>query len=200
MLKDRVTALEVEKEEWRGVSSSQATKIRLLEEDLKKTRLQLSDEKMTSQELRKEKQELSISSGNVEIDRNRVVNEFIPEKFRRLLASHEYKQALAEPFNLYSQSGFMDGVHVGRELDEAMKMLENIDDIDLEAEEKYQPLYDQLFVKDYPYVQKDPAPSQVTQIAGSDGLNDLLSEPVNESTIENPSHQDSSAKDTSGPV
>ena len=46
----------------------------------------------------------------------------------------------------------------------------------------------------------DPAPSQVTQTAASGGPDDLSSEPVNESTVENPSHQDSSEKDTSGPV
>ena len=101
-LKDRVAALEAEKEEWRSVSANQATKIRLLEEDFKKTRVQLADEDMTSQELWKENQELAISSGHVEIDRNKIVSQFVPEMIRRLLASYEYKKALAEPFNLFS--------------------------------------------------------------------------------------------------
>ena len=98
-----------------------------------------------------------------------------------------------------------------------MKLLEDTDDLDLEAGEKYQPLYDQLFVKDYSYVQKiwstsyrkfeelmeiypDPTPSQVTQTVASGGFDNLSFEPVNESPAENPSHQDSFAQDTSAPV
>lgn len=71
-----------------------------------------------------------------------------------MLSSHEYKQALAEPFNLYSTSGFLDGVNLGSEPEEAAKLLEDVENLDMDAEEKYQPLYDQLFIMDYPYVQK----------------------------------------------
>lgn len=78
-MKYRVSELEREKEEWRKVSGEQVEKIKSLEVDLKKTRLLLSDEEMTCQELRKEKQDLAISAGNAEIDRNRIVNEFIRE-------------------------------------------------------------------------------------------------------------------------
>ena len=131
ILKDSVAALEAEKEEWRGVSASQANKIRLLEDELKKAKSQLKDEETSSQELRKELQGLAISSGHTEIDRNNIVKEFIPEMVCRLLNSYEYKKALAEPFNLFSQSGFIDGVHVGREPEESEKLLEDVEDLDL---------------------------------------------------------------------
>lgn len=100
-LSGRISDLEKKKEEWRTVSAGQAEKIKSLEAELAKTRLALSDEEMACQELRTEKQELAIRSGHAEIDRNRVVNEFLPEFVRRLLGSHEFKTALAEPFNLY---------------------------------------------------------------------------------------------------
>ena len=181
----------------------------MLEDDLKKTKAQLADKEMSSQELRKEIQELAISYGHVEIDRNKIVKDFIPEMVRRLLNSYEYKKALAEPFNLYSQSGFIDGVHVGREPEEARRLLEDVEDLDLEAGEKYQSLYDQLFTRDYPYVQKirstnsrkfeelmnmypDPAPSLVETT--------IASEPVVEPRAEESSHPNSPPKDPSGSV
>lgn len=117
---------------------------------MKKIRLLLSDEEMTCQELRKEKQDLTISAGNAEVDRNKIVNEFIPEAVRRLLNSHEYKQALDEPFNLYSQSGFLDGLSIGREPGEVAELLEDVEGLDVDAGEKYQLLNDQLFTKEYP--------------------------------------------------
>ena len=73
---------------------------------------------------------------------------------RRLLNSHEYKRSLATPFNLYSMSGFLDGVRMGRSSGAVEKVLEDVEDLDLEAVEKYQPLYDKLFMMEYPYVQK----------------------------------------------
>lgn len=153
-LKDRVSELETEKEGWRKVSGEQAAKIKSLEADLKKTRLLLSDEEMSCQELWNENQDLAIRMGNVEIDRNKVVNVFIPEMVRRLFNSHEYKQSLAEPFNLYSQSRFLDGVALGRKPEELAELLEDVEGLDLEADETYQPLYDHLFSMDYPYIQK----------------------------------------------
>lgn len=97
-LEDRVSQLETEKEEWRKVSGDQAEKIKLLEAQLKDTRLKLSDEEMACQELRQEKQDIAIAAGNAEVDRNRIVNEFIPEVVRRLLSSHEFKTTLAACF------------------------------------------------------------------------------------------------------
>ena len=175
---------------------------------MKKTKALLTDEERTSQELRKEFQDLAISSGHNEIDKNNIVKKFIPEMVRRLLNSYEYKKALAEPFNLYSQSGFIDGVHVGREAEEAEKLLEDVENLDLEAGDKYQPLYDQLFTREYPYVQKiqgttslnfeelmkihpDPAPSVETNTA---------SEQVEDPGADGSSRPDSPSRDPSGSV
>ena len=214
-LSGRIADLEKEKEEWRKVSGGQAERIKLLEADLAKTRLLLSDEEMATQELRKEKERIAILAGNAEVDRNKIVNVFIPEMIRRLLGSHEYKTALAEPFNLYSQSGFLDGVSLGRKPEEVDKLLEEVEGLDLDADVKYQPLYDQLFVKEYPYVQKirktiyrtfdelvelhpDPAPvNHVAQTVEETVAPESISEPVVDPPVDNPSVQPSSTQTTS---
>lgn len=105
----------------------QAEKIKLLEAQLKDTRLKLSDEEMACKELRNEKRDIAIAAGNAEVDRNRIVNEFIPEAVRRLLSSHEFRTTLAEPFNRFYQSGLIDGANLGNELEEAVKLLEDVE-------------------------------------------------------------------------
>ena len=79
------------------MSKDQIEKINSLEAELAKVRLALSDEEMACQELRNENKGLAISSGNVEIDRNRIVNEFLPEFVHRFLGSHELKQPWPDP-------------------------------------------------------------------------------------------------------
>ena len=60
----------------------------------------------------------------MEIDRNKIVNRIVPEAICRLLGSHEFRSALAESFNLYYQSGLIDGAHLGRKPEEAVRLLE----------------------------------------------------------------------------
>jgi chromosome segregation ATPase len=209
-LEDRVSQLETEKEEWRKVSGDQAEKIKLLEAQLKDTRLKLSDEEMACQELRQEKRDIAIAAGNAEVDRNRIVNEFIPEAVRRLLSSHEFRMTLAEPFNLFYQSGLIDGANLGNEPEEAAKLLEDVEGIDMEADNKYQGLYDQALSKDYPFIQKirktiyrkydklmaifpDTAPSETEQPTTSG----LTSGPVTKPHVENIFAQDSSDQNVS---
>ena len=122
------------------------------------------------------KDEIAVRAGLAEIDRNRIIKEFLPEMVHRLLDSHEYKTALAEPFNLFSSSGFLDGLKLGREPEEVEKLLEQVDDIDVDAGQKYQPLYDALFSKDYPYIQKVSSSTRRT----FDDLMQIFSDPAPE--------------------
>lgn len=121
---------------------------------------------------------------------------------------------------MYSTSGFLDRVRLGKEPEEVDKLLEDAEDLDLEADEKYQPLYDQLFTKDYPFIQKirktcrrsfqdlmgmypDPAPAQVdTEVVvasvepsgtTSEPANSVTDPPVVGASTENPSAQDTAA-------
>ena len=85
-------------------------------------------------------------------------------------------------------------------------MLEDVEGLDLDADAKYQPLYDQLFVKEYPYVKRihkniyrtfdelmnlfpDPAPAS--------DLEGTTSEPVVEHPVDNPSVNPSTDQSTS---
>ena len=153
-LEDRVSQLEVEKEEWRKVSGEQAERIKLLEGQLSDAKLKLSDEEKAYKELYQEKQDIAIAAGNAEMERNRIINEFIPEVIHRFLGSHEFRTALAEPFNLYYQSGLIDGAGLFDEPEKAAKLLGEVEGMDMEADEKYGSLYDQALSQDYPFIQK----------------------------------------------
>ncbi|PWA65952.1 transposase (putative), gypsy type [Artemisia annua] len=218
-LTGRVSDLEKEKDEWRKVSAEQAEKIKALEAELGKVKLALSEEEEEYKKLLQEKQDIAIRAGNAEIDRNRVVNEFLPEMVRHLLGSHEFKTTLAEPFNLFYQSGLIDGANLGNEPEEAVKLLEAaVEGIDLDADQKYQVLFDQALTKDYPYVQKvsktrfrsfndlmdmfpDAAPTEpvvnVTGTSGTDSDGQVVKEGP---TVENPSDQDNAAPSAPAPI
>ncbi|PWA98462.1 transposase (putative), gypsy type [Artemisia annua] len=178
-LTGRVSDLTREKEEWRNVSADQAERIKSLEVELEKVKSELKNEEVANQELRKEYQDLAISSGHVSIDRAKIVKEFVSEVVRRLLGSHEFKDALSKPFNLFYQSGLIDGAHLGLEPEDAGKVLDGVEGLDLEADQKYQVLYDRALTTEYLYIQKisrtyfesteelmqifpDPAPTEST--------------------------------------
>ena len=135
----------MEKEEWKKVSGEQAEKIKLLEGHLSDAKLKLADEEKAYKELYQEKQEIAIAAGNAEVERNRIINEFIPEAIHRFLGSHEFQTALAEPFNLYYQSGLIDGAGLFEEPEKAAKLLGEVKGLDFEADDKYRSLYDQAF-------------------------------------------------------
>ena len=193
-LEGRVGDLELEKNEWRKVSGEQAEKIRLLEGQLAEAQQKLKDEEKAYSELCQEKVDLAVTAGNAEVDRNRIVNEFIPEAIHRFLESHEFRSALAEPFNLFYLSGLIDGAGLFEEPEKAAKLLGEVEGMDMEAGAKYGPLYDKTLSQDYPYIQKiretvyrkfdelsalvpDPAPAEEPTTEG----------PEVESHIENPS-------------
>lgn len=182
-LEDRVCRLETEKEELSKVSGDQVERIKSLEAQLSEAKLKLSEEEKAYKELYQEKQDIAIAAGNAEVERNRIVNEFIPEVIRRFLGSHEFRTALAEPFNLYYQSGLIYGVGLFDEPEKAAKLLEEVEGIDMEANAKYLLLYDQALSQDYPFIQNirqaiyrrydelvalvpDPAPTPVPEDEG----------------------------------
>lgn len=188
-LEDRVSQLEVEKEEWRKVSGEHAERIKLLEGHLSDAKLKLTDEEKAYKELYQEKVDIAVAAENAEVERNRIINEFIPEAIHRFLSSHEFRTALAEPFNLFYQAGLKDGVGLFDEPEKAAELLGEVDGMDMEADEKYGTLYDQALSQDYPFIQK----IRQTIYRTFDELTALVpdpapvEEPVVESHTENPS-------------
>ena len=116
-----------------------------------------------------------------------------------MLGSHEYKQTLSEPFNLANMAGYLDGVILDRSAEEIEEALEDVENLDLDADVKYPVLYDKLFTMDYPYIQKfriassttfdklmeihpDPAPADAGLSAAPIHSSEEKSEPVNPSS------------------
>lgn len=203
-LEERVGNLEMEKNEWRKVSGEQAEKIRSLEGQLSDAKQKLNDEEKAYGELYKEKVDIAVAAGNAEVERNRIVNEFVPEAIRRFLGSHEFRSALAVPFNLYYQSGLVDGAGLFEDPEKATELLGEVEGMDMDAGEKYGPLYGQALSQDYPYIQKiretiyrkfdeltalvpDPAPTPAPETEA----------PEAETHLENPSVHQSSGPDAS---
>ena len=93
-LEERVGNLELEKNEWRKVSGEQAEKIRLLEGQLSDAKNKLSEEEKAYKELYQEKVDIAVAAGTAEMERNRIVNEFIPEAIHRFLGSHEFRTSV----------------------------------------------------------------------------------------------------------
>lgn len=153
-LEERVGNHELEKNEWRKVSGEQAEKIRSLEGQLSDAKQKLSVEEKAYRELCQEKVDIAVAAGNAEVERNRIVNEFIPEAIHRFLGSHEFRTALAEPFNLFYLSGLIDGAGLFDEPEKAEKLLGEVEGMDMDTGAKYGPLYDKALSQDYPFIQK----------------------------------------------
>ena len=203
-LEGRVSELEIEKEEWRRVSGEQVEKIKLLEGQLSDAKQKLNDEEKAYRELYQEKVDIAVAAGNAEMERNRIINEFIPEAIHRFLGSHEFRTALAEPFNLFYHSGLIDGAGLFDEPERAAELLGEVEGIDMDAGAKYGPLYDQALSQDYPYIKK----IRETIYRKFDELSALvpdaapIEEPVTghpevDSHIENPSENQSSDQNAS---
>jgi hypothetical protein len=203
-LEGRVSELEREKEEWRKVSGDQVEKIKLLEGQLSDAKNKLSEEEKAYKELYQEKVDIAVAAGTAKMERNRIVNEFVPEAIHRFLGSHEFRSALEEPFNLFYLSGLIDGAGMFEEPERAAELLGGVEGMDMEAGMKYGPLYDKALSQDYPYIQKirgtiyrkfdelnalvpDPAPVEEP----------VIGDPEVESHIENPSENQSSGQNTS---
>ena len=174
----------------------------MLEGQLSDARLKLNDEEKAYKELYQEKVDIAVAAGNAEMERNRIINEFIPAAIHRFLGSHEFRVALAEPFNLFYHSGLIDGAGLFDEPEKAAELLGEVEGIDMEAEAKYGSLYDKALSQDYPFIQK----IRQTIYRKFDELNALVPDPAPapefeaseaEAHAENPSSNQSSGQDTS---
>ncbi|GKB70907.1 hypothetical protein Tco_0932319, partial [Tanacetum coccineum] len=61
---------------------------------------------------------------------------------------------LSEPFNMDIQAGWGKGLSEGRTDKEIMVVLHEVENFDPYSDKKLYPMYDKLFKKEYPYVQK----------------------------------------------
>lgn len=87
-MKKQVRTLEAEKAEWLKLSLAQGERISCLEKDLMETKGALKNEEEDNAVLRKERTEIAVAAGNLEIVRSNLVRDFLPTFVARLLGSH----------------------------------------------------------------------------------------------------------------
>ncbi|GJR81874.1 hypothetical protein Tco_0152659 [Tanacetum coccineum] len=139
-LLDMVKDLEREKDEWRENASGQVNKIRGLEEKvggLEREKLALSDEVVED-----------------EVDRKKLVREFIPTVIKRLHMSVEYRQSLAAPVGSCYTAGWLGGLSWGRTKEQIAQILSESQDLDIKGSKTWEAKHHELFTKSYPYIQK----------------------------------------------
>ncbi|GJY58422.1 hypothetical protein Tco_0458314 [Tanacetum coccineum] len=153
-LTDVVKDLERERDEWRLTASNQVEQIRTLEKDLEPKACQLETAEERIRVLEDEKRALSAELARAEIDRQRLVREFIPTVVRRLHTSVEYRQALAAPVSLCYTAGWLGGISLGRSEEDIAGLLAGTEDLDIEGSKSWEAKHRELFTTQYPYVQK----------------------------------------------
>nr|GEY09624.1 V-type proton ATPase subunit B 2 [Tanacetum cinerariifolium] len=146
-LQDRLEELEEEKKEADKLNSSQADRIKQLEEALKQS-------EAYAQQLRVEKERYVVEAGRGEMVSQRIVNQFLPTFGRRLHQSAEYKRSLGEVFSLVIGKGFMDGISIGHEDADIQVILEATPNVDPASSDIFMDAYEKLFDQRYPYVDK----------------------------------------------
>nr|GEX11049.1 hypothetical protein [Tanacetum cinerariifolium] len=70
------------------------------------------------------------------------------------LPSHEYKKSLSEPFNMAIQAGWGKGLSKRHTNEEIIAVLRTVEGFDPYSDKKLYPMYNKLFEKEYPYIEK----------------------------------------------
>nr|GEV01158.1 hypothetical protein [Tanacetum cinerariifolium] len=153
-LTDVVKDLERERDEWRVTASNQVKQIRALEKDLEPKTYQLANAEERIMVLEGEKRALLAELAQSEIDRQKLIREFIPAVVRRLHTSVEYRKALAILVSLCYTAGWLGGISFGRYEEEIAGLLTKTKDLDIEGSKSWDTKHRELFAKQYPYVQK----------------------------------------------
>ncbi|GJS87343.1 hypothetical protein Tco_0769979 [Tanacetum coccineum] len=144
------SALEELEEEKKGadqLNSSQADRIKQLEEALKQS-------EADTHQLRTEKKRYAVEVGRGEMVRQRIINQYLSTFVRRLHQSAEYKQSLGEVFSLVVGKGFMDGISIGRGDVDVQAILKATPNVDPASSDTFIDAYEKLFDRRYPYVDK----------------------------------------------
>ncbi|GJR64065.1 hypothetical protein Tco_0010130 [Tanacetum coccineum] len=163
----------------RTVGEEHAARIVSLEVELAKKDYTLTYSDRLLAEGARERERLIVQLGQAEIEKFDCIWKLLPIVVGRLLKSHEYKESLLGPFNMAIQAGWGKGLSEGCTDEEIMVALSWVEEFDAYFDKKLYSMYDKLFEKQYPYVQKiargyrhsvadllkvylDPAPSQGT--------------------------------------
>ncbi|GJS96253.1 hypothetical protein Tco_0803221 [Tanacetum coccineum] len=126
--------------------------IKKLEETLEPKSKQLADAKGRIKVLEGEKTTLVAELAQAEMDRHKLVREFISAVVKRLHISMEYQNSLAVPIGLCFTSGWLGGLSLGMKQEEIVAMLSETSNLDIEGSKAWKDKHHKLFTKQYPYV------------------------------------------------
>ncbi|GKC03470.1 hypothetical protein Tco_0995080 [Tanacetum coccineum] len=175
----KIQILEKEKNNLSSTNHDQAARIVSLEAELAKKDSALTYSERLLAEGARERERLTVQLGQAEIEKFDCIRKLLHIVVGRLLKSHEYKEKLSGPFSMAIQAGWGKGLSEGCTDEEIMTTLNRVEEFDTYFDKKLYSMYDKLFEKQYPYVQKiargyrhsvadllkvypDPAPSQGT--------------------------------------
>ncbi|GJV41881.1 hypothetical protein Tco_1420321 [Tanacetum coccineum] len=108
-LMDQLKDMDKERDDWRGTASRQVKRIRVLEGKLgsKSQQLNVAEERVRA--LEGDNNKLVSHLAQAEMERHKLVREFISDVVRKLLASSEYKKSMAVPIGMCFTIGWLGG-------------------------------------------------------------------------------------------
>ncbi|GJW47533.1 hypothetical protein Tco_0079179 [Tanacetum coccineum] len=151
-LMDKLKDMEKERDDWRQTTSDQVERIKKLEEVIEPKSNQLSDTEGWIQVLKNEKTVLVAELAQAEIDRQKIVREFVLAVVNKLHSSVEYRRSLAFPIGLCFTASWLGGLSQGRKEEEIAAMLFETSNLDIEGSKTWKDKHRELFTKQYPYI------------------------------------------------
>ena len=82
------------------------------------------------------------------------VRQLVPTVVKRLQESDEYQMAWGEVFNAAIDTGWLEGVKVGRRPEQIEEIVNSASGFDMPAALNFRASYDAMFVRQFPFVEK----------------------------------------------
>ncbi|GJU31221.1 hypothetical protein Tco_1174810 [Tanacetum coccineum] len=146
-LTDSDCMLEAGKKESDESVVSQAERIKSLEVALKESETGV-------EQLRSDREKFVVAAGKGEMIRKRLITEYFPTFFQRLLQSKEYKESVGEVLSLPVGKGFIDGISLGRAKADVDALLKASPGVNPASSDIFIGEYLKLFEMHYPYMDK----------------------------------------------
>ncbi|GJU97780.1 hypothetical protein Tco_1327051 [Tanacetum coccineum] len=146
--------IHLEEDDWRKTASKQVEKIKVLERELEPKSQQLVDAEEKVRLLKEENSKLVSDLARAEMDRHKLVRDFISEVVKMLHTSSEYRKSLAVPVGLCFTAGWLGGLSLGKTEDEIAAVLSETGNLDIEGSKAWKDKHRELFTKQYMYIRK----------------------------------------------
>ncbi|GJS87645.1 hypothetical protein Tco_0770281 [Tanacetum coccineum] len=146
-LKVKVAELEAGKKSSDELVISQVEHIESLEVALKESEAGV-------EQLSSDREKFAVAAGQGEAIHKRLVTEYFPTFFQRLLQSNEYKESVGEVLSLAVGKGFIDGISLGQTKADMDALLKASPGVNPASSDLFMGKYLKLFEMHYPYMDK----------------------------------------------